>query len=273
MGKLLGKSWADSETLTVTSESGGYVKENLQDLQPGRVWRSTSTADQTIQCPFSTPRECTGFCLYGHNLSNDADITLTIYEDAAYTTVVETTTVKALDPEYGLGEQPLGLLGLGGYSDEGLVRNFTVIWFESTVVGQSMEVVISDSTNVDGYVEVGRMKIGSAVDVPVAPGYSMGFGEQTDITRTRGGALRSENRPTYRYANIDTTLMEREEAAALLTLYEEVGRRGDILWTAFPSENTTREKRNTILGRMTSGGGVTITNEGELASLTIEEGL
>lgn len=67
--------------------------------------------------------------------------------------------------------------------------------------------------------------------------------------------------------------MDITEETRLMDLFEEVGRRSDVLWAAFPGESTTRERRNTILGRITSGGGSTITNEGSLASLTIEEAL
>lgn len=273
MGKLLGKSWLDANTLTVTSEAGTYVKENLQNVQPGRIWRSTDLTDQVITCDLQKQRECTGFALYAHNLSINSAITFEVFADPGLVDLVYTTTFPGVTPEYGWGTQPLGLYGLGGYSDEGIIQTFSTHWTAGVVVGQSIRVTISDSANPDGYIEAGRLKIGAAVDVPVAPGYSMGFSEQTSLTRTRGGALRSDNRPAYRWANIDTTLMDITEETRLMDLFEEVGRRSDVLWAAFPGESTTRERRNTILGRITSGAGSTITNEGSLASLTIEEAL
>ncbi len=272
-GKLLGKSWLDDLTLSVTSEAGTYAVTNLQNLQPGRLWRSTDTADQIITCDLGRVREITGFALYAHNLSVNSEITFEIATDATFATITYTTTFPGVTPVYGWGTQPLGLYGLGGYSDDGIVQTFATHWTASIQAGNAVRVTLSDSGNTDGYIEAGRLKVGYAVDVPIAPGYSMGFAEQTELTRTRGGALRSDNRPSYRWATIDTTLMDITEETRLMDLYEEVGRRSDILWAAFPGESTTRERRNTMLGRMTSGGGSTITNEGTIASLTIEEAL
>ncbi len=272
-GKLLGKSWLDDKTLSVTSEAGSYAATNLQNVQPGRLWRSTDLTDQVITCDLGQVREVTGFALYAHNLTVNSQITFELATDATFATILYTTTFPGVSPVYGWGSQPLGLYGLGGYSDDGVVQTFSTHWTETIQVGAAVRVTLSDTTNADGYIEAGRLKVGHAVDVPIAPGYSMGFADQTELTRTRGGALRSDNRPSYRWASIDTTLMDVGEETRLMTMYERVGKRSDILWAAFPGENTTRERRNTILGRMTSGGGTTITNEGSLASLTIEEAL
>jgi len=273
MGKLLGKSWTDDNAITITSEAGTYLKENLQNVQPGKIWRSTDLTDQVITCNFGQQRETTGFAIYAHNFSDTSEITFEVFKDTGLTNLIYTTTFPGTTPVYGWGTQPLGLYGLGGYSDEGIVQTFSTHWTSSVVVGQSIRVTISDPSNPDGYIEAGRLKIGAAVDVPFAPGYSMGFAEQTSLTRTRGGALRSDNRPSYRWATIDTTLLDITAEARLMDLFEAVGRRSDVLWTAFPGESNTRERRNTILGRITSGGGSSITNEGATASFTIEEAL
>ena len=272
-GKLLGVSWTDDVTLTITSEAGTYVKANLQDLQPGRKWRSTTTADQVITADLGGIKEITGFVLYSHNLSVESDITFEIADTISFSNITYTTTFKGVAPLYGYGTQALGLYGIGGYSTEGIVQTFSTHWTTAAETGQAIRVTISDSTNADGYVEVGRLKVGYAVDVPISPGYSMGFSEQTTLTRTRGGALRSDNRPSYRWATIDTTLMDENEETRIMDLFNDVGRSTDVLWTAFPSDNTTRERRSTILGRVVSGGGSTITNEGSLAQFTIEEAL
>ena len=272
-GKLLGKSWLDDLTLNVTSEAGSYAVTNLQNVQPGRVWRSTDLTDQVITADLGQVREITGFAIYAHNLGIDSEITFEIATDITFSTILYTTTFPGVTPLYGWGIQPLGLYGLGGYSDEGIVQTFSTHWTADLQTGSAVRITISDPTNSDGYIEAGRLKVGYAVDVPIAPGYAMGFNEQTALTRTRGGALRSDNRPAYRWANIETVLMDITEETRLMDLYEDVGRRSDVLWAAFPGEGTTRERRNTILGRIVSAGGATITNEGTLSTLTIEEAL
>lgn len=273
--RLLGTSHLDGLTLTATSEAGTYLASNLLNVQPGRIWRSTSTAAQTITADFGEDKRCTAFCLYAHNLSNDgsATVRVTLSNDSGHTDIVYDTTVEATEPLYGWGEGPYGLEGYGGYSSEGYSQNFTVIWFGGTYVARYFRAVITDTSNADGYIQAGRIKIGQHMDIPVVQGYSMGWDEQTELTRTRGGALRSDSRDPFRYASATSAVLDKIQEGDILEIFRSVGRRGDVLWSAFPDDATAQTRRNTILGRLTDYGSADISYVGSTVQFTIEEGL
>lgn len=273
--RILGASHLDGTTLTVTSEAGSYSVSNLLNVQNGRIWRSTTDAAQTITGDFGEEKRSTAFCLYAHNLSNDgtASVRVTLSNDSGHTDQVYDTTVEATDPLYGWGEGPYGMEGYGGYSSEGWAQPFTVIWFGSTIVARYFRCIITDTSNSYNYIQAGRIKVGQHIDVPVVSGYGMGWTEQTEMTRTRGGALRSDSRDPYRYANATTAVLDKIQEGDLLEVFRSVGRRSDVLWSAFPDDNTAQTRRNTILGRLTDYGTANIQKVGSTITFSIEEGL
>ena len=273
--RILGESHLDGVTLSVTSTAGSYAVSNLTNIQPGRIWRSTTDSAQTITADFGEDKRCTAFCLYAHNLSNDGSATVQVIlsNDSGHSDQVFNTSVEATDPLYGWGEGPYGMEGLGGYSDEGYTQPFTVIWFGSTVVARYFKCVITDTSNSDNYIQAGRIKIGQHVDVPIVNGYGMGWTEETELTRTRGGALRSDSRNPFRFANATTTVLDKIQEGDLLEVFRSVGKRGDVLWSAFPDDSTSQRRRNTILGRLVDYGESTISHTGSLINFSIEEGL
>jgi len=273
--KILGTSHLDGVTLAATSQAGTYVVENLTNVQPGKIWRSTSAAAQTITGDFGEEKRSTAFCLYAHNLSNDgsATVRVTLSNDSGHSDIVYDTTVEATDPLYGWGEGPYGMEGYGGYTSEGWTQRFTVIWFDATVVARYFRCIITDTANAYGYVQAGRIKVGQHIDIPVVAGYGMGWTEQTEMTRTRGGALRSDSRDPYRYANGTTAVLDKIQEGDLLEVFRSVGKRSDVLWSAFPDDNTAQTRRNTILGRLTDYGAAEIQQVGSTVTFSIEEGL
>ena len=271
--RILGSSHLDGVALTATSEAGTYVADNLTNVQPGKIWRSTTDAAQTITGDFGGDKRCTAFALYSHNLSDDATLRLTLSSDAGHVTQIYDTTVAAIDPLYGWGEGPYGMEGYGGYSSEGWAQPFSIIWLGATYVARYFRVIITDTTNSDEYIQAGRIKIGQHFDIPVVAGYGMGWTEQTELTRTRGGALRSDSRDPYRYASATSTVLDKLQEGDLLEVFRSVGKRGDVLWSAFPDDATVQERRNVILGRLTDYGSANISKVGSTITFSIEEGL
>ena len=274
-GRIIGTSHLDGVTLSATSASGTYVVANLVATQPGLKWRSTTDAAQTITGDFGSDKRCTAFCLYAHNLSNDgsATIQVTLSNDSGHTDQVYNTSVEATDPLYGWGEGPYGMEGYGGYSSEGWQQKHTAIWFGATYVARYFRCIITDTDNSDTYVEVGRVKIGQHVEIPFREGYGMGWEEDTELTRTRGGALRSDNRDPWRYVEVETSILDKIDEGDLLEVFRSVGRRNDVFWSAFPEAATVQERRNTILGRLTEYSSAEIDHTGSAIEFKIEEAL
>lgn len=65
----------DDETLAVTSEAAGHLKECLQDRRLDTSWKSTTSANQNIDIDFGADMFVDHILLY-HNLPNDAAVRL-----------------------------------------------------------------------------------------------------------------------------------------------------------------------------------------------------
>ena len=238
---------ADDATLTATSAA--LAVANLQDMQQQVVWSSTSAAAQTITIPLSVSRSINCVGLMNHNLSSDATIRVQGASDAGFTSVLFDTTYDALDPSFGWGEFPWGMVGWGGYSSEGWEYQFTVKWITLTVA-RYWRLIITDTTNADGYVQAGRLILGQywTPHANMQWGYSLDWHDPSEVVRTRGGSWRSDNKTPYRVSSVHVRWLDVVEAAGVLEMERQRGRRGDVLLSAYPNEGTTRERRNTLLG-------------------------
>ena len=272
-GRLVHNSASDGVTLTVTSTAGNYAATNMQNKQPSLKWRSTTDAAQTISGDFGAAEVIGCVVLYNHNISAAGTIAVTLASNSGFSTDVFTKTVDALDATLGYGTQKYGHDGYGGYSELGWQQRFTIIWF-TPVSRRYFKVVITDTTNSDEYVEVGRMMWGDFTTIPYRYGSELGWREQTEVTRTRGGALRSDARDPYRYTNVESTILTDDSVADVLEIFRAAGRRSDVLWSGFP-ENTDEylERRYTMLGKLMDYSSSIREAEGSSITFSIEEGL
>lgn len=272
-GRLVHNSVSDDVTLTVTSTAGSYAASNMQNKQPSMKWRSTTDAAQTISGDFGAAEVIGCVVLYNHNISAAGTIAVTLASNSGFSTDVFTKTVDALDATAGYGTQKYGHDGYGGYSELGWQQRFTIIWF-TPVSRRYFKVVITDTTNSDEYVEVGRLMWGDFTTIPYRYGAELGWREQTEVTRTRGGALRSDARNPYRYTNVESTILTDTQVADALEIFRAAGRRSDVLWSGFP-ENTDEylERRYTMLGKLMDYSSSIREAEGSSITFSIEEGL
>tara|TARA_Y100000310_G_scaffold341336_1_gene440163 strand:+ start:536 stop:1360 length:825 start_codon:yes stop_codon:yes gene_type:complete len=272
-GRLVHNSISDDITLTVTSAVSGYPATNMQNKQPSLKWRSTTDAAQTISGNFSDDEMVGCVVLYNHNISAAGSIAVTLATNSGFTTDVFTSTVDALDPTLGYGTQKYGFDGYGGYSETGWQQRFTIIWF-TAIARKYWKVVVTDTTNSDEYIQIGRLMVGDYTPITYRYGAELGWREQTEVIRTRGGALRSDSRDPYRYTSVESTVLTDTEAADILEIFRAAGHRSDVLWSGFP-ENSDEylERRHTMLGRLTDYSSNIKEDVGNALTFTIEEGL
>jgi hypothetical protein len=119
--------------------------------------------------------------------------------------------------------------------------------------------------------EIGRLKVGRAIEVPFAAGYEMGWRDTSSLTRTRGGALRSNNGRSYRYVNVNAVLEDNQ--TELSQIFRHTALRSDVVWSGFPPASTNEGRENLILGRLTTYGASNWTHEGVTTSFSIEEAI
>ena len=247
--RIVYENRADEAVLTATSEA--LAVANLQDMQPQIVWRSTSTANQTITIPLVSSRSINCVALMNHNLSGSATIRVQGASDAGFSTILFDTTYDALDPAFGWGEFPWGMVGWGGYSEEGWQYQFSVFWITLTIA-RYWRIIISDATNAAGYLQAGRIVLGQywTPQANMEWGYTLDWTDPSDIKRTRGSSWRSDNKAPYRQVKMSFRWLDVNEAGSVLDMKRLNGRRTDMLVSSYPEEGTTRERRNTLLGVM-----------------------
>lgn len=183
-------------------------------------------------------------------------------------------TDQAFYPRYGWGEAPWGLDGWGGYSINQDYPDFSMRWFGG-VIAQYMRIEIDDTTNADGYVEAGRLKIGNAW----TPQHNFDWGTTMDVTedtklyRTRGGSLRSSARPAYKTMEFRFSWLTENDGLTLIDILNDIGMRGDVLVSAYPGAGTSLERATTIIGRIVSHTPLVRRKHGYGMSIYIEEAL
>ena len=250
--RIVDKNWSDDATISaITSEAGDFVKGNLQNTQPQSVWRSTSAVAQVIDFDLGNEQGVRALVLYNTNLSIAATVKLEGASDSGFTTIVSTTTKTPVTPKYGWGEFPWGNIGWGGYDEDDInLTNYSIIWITLTSA-RYWRLTITDTTNADGYVEIGRLIIGDYISpaINVEYGYSLNWIDPSEQSRTRGSAIRSTNITPFRRVTFSYQFLDQTEAFRMHELKRDVGKRKDILFSLVPEEDTARERINTLLGR------------------------
>ncbi len=274
-GLLMGTSWADGQPITANTYAGELIPDNMLDLQPARRWRSIGLDEAVIESVFADALPVNMVVLAGNNLTIDSIVCISLVTEANDEIHQECNTGGFY--ELGWGVQPLGEYGLGGYwtspdrDPAGYQDTDYIVFTFDTVIAKKLVITINDSVNADGFMEIGRLKVGRALEVDFSSGYEMGWRDSSSLTRTRGGALRSNNGRSYRYVNINTVL--KDDQTELTQIFRNTALRSDVVWSGFPPASTNVGRENLILGRLTTYGASNWTNEGVTTSFSIEEAI
>jgi len=184
-------------------------------------------------------------------VTTGVDVTA-VFTEVASLRVVLDNTVDGIPQVYGWGEQPWGRGRWYGY-DDAVGRDFVTMWFADTIADRA-KVTISDPSNLDGYIEVGRMWMGNSF----SPEFNMSWGMEIDyrsdtkVTRTRSGSIISDNRPSYRVAKFSFQFLNEAEGMEVLQMFNYPSNKSDALLAMYPDNNSTLEQETVILGRITN---------------------
>jgi len=161
---LFDDKWRTITNLTATSEAGSQVIENTQNPLSSRAWRSTSAVAQTITASrASFDADC--LVIAGHNFTDAATV--------AVTTKLSTVTVTSFN------------MIING-------TDLLVAWPAAAEIDE-LEIVITDTGNPAGYIQIGQIMIGAKLELEDNFNYGVQFEYRRDISqqRTAGQGLRS----------------------------------------------------------------------------------
>lgn len=173
---LLYNTKADDATITASSENVGFETSNLRDVRASRVYRSDGATSITVVFNFGSAVSFSGVGIAGHNFSDSATVTL----------------------EWNSADS----WGAPAGSQSITVQSTCVETFAS-VSYQYARLSVTDASNADGYIEMGRVAIGDALTGPEL-GIDLQFPKQSTTTQSlsRGRQLYADEGVRYRAATI-----------------------------------------------------------------------
>lgn len=251
--KLLWYNIADTATITVSPAAVSTLPvTNLQ--LPGRSnkWRSTGLATQVIRLTWSTPQAFNAAVLYRSNGSDAATWRIEGFSDAAWTTGIYDNATASMFAAKPLGDLLWGIDPLGCTVFSGWALSFAQLFLTSTYYIQSMQITISDPANSAGWIEAARLYLGAAWESgnQFSLGLESGWKENTRLTRTDGGTLRSDGYPNYRELAGDINKMGGSDRAVLAEILRRVGMRTDLFVTTYPGVGGTLERDHAFAAKV-----------------------
>lgn len=251
---ILSPHESDQATMVASSELTSLPVGNLQNMQPGRVWRATSAAPQTIDIDFGYPVAANALALVFHNLSSAG-----VFRARGGTTpgtplgnsAPVDTGFQSVWPASGKPLAPdwPAHVGLLRWSNDNPYRYWRVD--------------IADGGSVLSYIEAGRLALGRAFQ----PSLNFDIGgqpltyETSDIqTRTAYGRTFTDRRTVSppRFFEVTIYAMTKREAFDGLAEMQRLrGTWGDVICALDPGESTDFH-RFTMQGVFANGGSYTL---------------
>lgn len=246
---VIGSLSDDINTLTATSEA--LPIENVQESGRDLVWRSTSTATQTITGSFSSLQLINCLVLGRHNFSGGATVRYILKNGA--TTVFDsgTSSVSTIIPAgvFIVGVDPW----LATYDDQ-FDTKAARIWLDQNYYADNFEIQISDATNTDSYIQFGRLFIGLSTELTYNMDYgaTLGYQDSSEHIRTDGGGLRTERGFINRTMTFDLSNLNEADRIKLEVDLAQKGTQEDIYFSGHPEEGGLEEITHSFICRRTN---------------------
>lgn len=249
------KNAFDPDLATLTSSPAAETSlpvTNLQIPARARVWRSTSAAEQVIYATWDGAGHYLNFLgLFRHNLESAATWRVQAYSDAAWTTeVYDSGTVDAIDADT-LGELDWGVDELGASVFDGFLgQMFSLIYF-TRVLALSVKITITDTGNSAGYVQASHLFGGDYTEFAYsARTAGLAWREDTELVRSNGGSLRSDQGVAFRELQLDLAAVASTDRSTLMDMLRYAGRRKPVFAALYPGSGGELERDYTVIGKI-----------------------
>lgn len=249
-GALSGGNWLAAAPLT-----------NLQDRRISRVARSNgvATAATRFDIDLGKPRLISVLALVVHNISVTGSVRIQGADNAGFVSPQHDSGWRQVWP-YGM--IPAELLEweddnfwLGTLTEEARAGyQSPYIWrVQPPVSCRYWRVLIDDTANPNGYVQIGRLFLSHAWSPSVGNyglGASLGFEDPTQVDQSLGGAEYFDARQSYRVFRFDLPVLTAAEAyERALEMQRLVGVSGEVLVLPDP-DDALNQPRRAFVGRL-----------------------
>jgi len=247
---LSGGSWLPAMPLT-----------NLQDRRLGYLARSSSpaAAHTKFDVDFGGTRLFRVIALVNHNLSSTATYRIRLGLDPTFATTAGDSGTRDVWPVlFPFGTVPWGSpswwTGRISAEEASSYTGTLVFILPQSTNARYIRVEITDESNVDGYVQVGRMFAADAWQPTrnMVYGASIGWEPRTEVQAALSGAEYFNEKPSIRVVKFELPAMTEDEAMALaFELQRSAGTSKEVLFVWDP-DDTFHAVRRQFLGRLST---------------------
>lgn len=230
---------------------------NIKTRQLSKKARSTNSANTSTKLRFALDAEriIGSIAIVNHNMQRDATWRYRVYSDAGYSTLVYdsgTINVWALMPygSYEWEDSRFWDLQLSAEEVELFTKTLTYVP-SSTVVARYYQIEFFDSTNTDGYVELGRIFVGAIYQptLNMSLGASIGDETNTVIDVALSGAEFFDRRTSSRVARFTLDHLQYSESIVNGDIMKISGVDAEVLYI-YDDATALDLHRRAFLGRL-----------------------
>ena len=243
-------------TLSGGSWLAGLPRANVADQRITRVARSSTDAiaDTKILGDMTTNRSVRAFALVNHNLSLSAKARFRLGTTSGGAEIYDSGWVDAWQMSWDTDMLEWEEAGWweGIADDEYLRAPYMVVHvLPGFYTGRHWSIEIDDTSNADGYVQIGRVFVGGGL-VPtrnMSFGYLRGWEDLSEITRGDAGAEFALVRPRLRTTRFELSWLTSAEAEYVHEMQRRLGRTGEVLFVPDTSDSDAAQRYG-FLGRL-----------------------
>lgn len=238
---------ADDAALSCSpAEVATLPASNLQLQTRGDVWRSDGVISaQHILGDLAGFNTLSAMALVRHNLTAAANYRLRLYQGAGQsgTLVYDSGTVTPNGERLGWGVFRWGIDPWGAASLRDWPVPYFVAWF-APVVALSFDLELTDTANLNGFLQAARLVIGNYVEPTYNFSYRhpMSWREQSKQARTEGGTLRTDERQAFRRFRFALDHLTADERTTFLDYFRRAGLRNDLFVSCYPTRGGSLER-------------------------------
>lgn len=199
---LLYKNQLDDHTLQASSEQGNFPAVNLQDPHLVNAWRSNSVDAQWIKIDAGSGNTITAnsVAIAGHNLTASATIKIQANATDAWggPSIDETVTWDA---------------------------DIMTKLFTNSTGYRFWRFYFDDDSNPDGYIEIGRLFLGTRLQMPkIEPGVDIPYRTTSIVSTSISGESYGDYGVRYRAPGFRFPFLTDAERSSVISMWNEVDR-------------------------------------------------
>lgn len=251
---FLYRNFADSATVSASTQVTDAEATFAQTIDPGEPWRATGIISEHIDFDFGAVQDITHAALVNHNLDIKGTIRVQAGTDPTFVTnLVDTGDVDAWDPVRGFGFDQFGVT-LGGYpvldsfNDYRALKYFD---FGGRFSCRYVRFTLKNPTNTAitgvaaGYAFVG---LGAQLAANFSFDWDVTWIDPSDQTETEA-SLRLKSRIAYRQLTLPMNNIQDAEAFGVWDdIKRAIASKKPLIVVMFPTASAVKRYRTTIYG-------------------------